>query len=52
MAAKVSSKTPSAGLDKRTADLESAIAAITKSFNKNSIILVSLSKSKNGYLHI
>ena len=38
MAAKVSSKTPSAGLDKRTADLESAIAAITKSFGEGSIM--------------
>jgi len=33
-----SSKTPSAGLDKRTADLESAIAAITKSFGEGSIM--------------
>ena len=38
MAAKASSKTPSAGLDKRTADLESAIAAITKSFGEGSIM--------------
>ena len=36
MAAKASSKT--AGLDKRTADLESAIAAITKSFGEGSIM--------------
>ena len=34
MAAKASPKTPSAGLDKRTSDLESAIAAITKSFGE------------------
>jgi len=38
MAAKASPKTPSAGLDKRTADLESAIAAITKSFGEGSIM--------------
>ncbi len=38
MAAKASSKTPSAGLDKRTSDLESAIAAITKSFGEGSIM--------------
>jgi len=38
MAAKASSKTPSAGLDKRSADLESAIAAITKSFGEGSIM--------------
>lgn len=38
MAAKASSKTSSAGLDKRTADLESAIAAITKSFGEGSIM--------------
>ena len=38
MAAKASSKTPPAGLDKRTADLESAIAAITKSFGEGSIM--------------
>ena len=38
MAAKASSKTQSAGLDKRTADLESAIAAITKSFGEGSIM--------------
>ena len=38
MAAKASSKTPSAGLDKRTADLESAIAAITKSVGEGSIM--------------
>jgi len=36
MAAKASPKT--AGLDKRTADLESAIAAITKSFGEGSIM--------------
>ena len=36
MAAKASSKT--VGLDKRTADLESAIAAITKSFGEGSIM--------------
>jgi recombination protein RecA len=33
-----SSKTPSAGPDKRTSDLESAIAAITKSFGEGSIM--------------
>ena len=38
MAAKASSKTPSAGLDKRSADLDSAIAAITKSFGEGSIM--------------
>jgi len=38
MAAKASPKTPSAGLDKRSADLESAIAAITKSFGEGSIM--------------
>ncbi|MBT3616472.1 MAG: recombinase RecA [Verrucomicrobia bacterium] len=38
MAAKASPKTPSAGLDKRTSDLESAIAAITKSFGEGSIM--------------
>ena len=38
MAAKASPKTPPAGLDKRTADLESAIAAITKSFGEGSIM--------------
>ena len=38
MAPKASPKTPSAGLDKRTADLESAIAAITKSFGEGSIM--------------
>ena len=38
MAAKASSKTPTAGLDKRSADLESAIAAITKSFGEGSIM--------------
>ena len=36
MAAKASPKT--SGLDKRTADLESAIAAITKSFGEGSIM--------------
>ena len=38
MAAKASSKTPTAGLDKRSADLDSAIAAITKSFGEGSIM--------------
>ncbi len=38
MAAKASSKPQSAGLDKRKADLESAIAAITKSFGEGSIM--------------
>ena len=38
MAAKASSKSQSAGLDKRKADLESAIAAITKSFGEGSIM--------------
>ncbi|HJO08570.1 MAG TPA: recombinase RecA [Verrucomicrobiota bacterium] len=38
MAAKASSKTSSVGLDKRSADLESAIAAITKSFGEGSIM--------------
>ena len=38
MAAKASSKPQSDGLDKRKADLESAIAAITKSFGEGSIM--------------
>ena len=38
MAAKASPKPPSAGLDKRTADLESAIAALTKRFGEGSIM--------------
>ena len=38
MAAKASPTPPSAGPDKRTAELESAIAAITKSFGEGSIM--------------
>ena len=38
MAAKATQKTASGGLDKRTADLEAAIASITKSFGEGSIM--------------
>ena len=38
MAAKATPKTASGGLDKRTADLEAAIASITKSFGEGSIM--------------
>ena len=38
MAAKATKKTASGGLDKRTADLEAAIASITKSFGEGSIM--------------
>ena len=38
MAAKGSQKNPSTGLDKRSSDLEAAIASITKSFGEGSIM--------------
>ena len=38
MAAKASQKNPSTGLDKRSSDLEAAIASITKSFGEGSIM--------------